>query len=585
MPHSYAMYSQAYAAIPFSSFYTSMDNNKFEQSNHYCIMKINLVFTLLFSLFTTTVLANSKTDLITKVDKATVFTQGAQLIREKRISLKKGENIFRFTGLEQSINANSIQLYSRQGNDEFAVVYTRYMQEQKPRIGLDKKMKAITDSIQVVERKITVRNNKISNLLKEKQLVQNHNKVGGQSEETFVERLGELADFYRNRSNEIDELVVELEQENLVLSKLSRGLNNRLSLHENITNMGVIETKIYADRAMSINFELNYLVQNVSWTPFYEIKSKGFEHPLNTVCKATVNQNTGVDWTGVKLTLSTKKPEILSEVPKVHPWVLYFQNKQQDYSSTNQLMYNGAISNAALPLSITGSYQVTNGVSSTPNTTDYLQQFTHATHKMINREYESNLAYNMSGNDGVAVMVLEKFDMETKYIYYAVPKYDNNVYLLAEISKWKEYDLIPAFGNIFLEGTYVGKLFIDPSEVEEDLQLMLGKDREITVERRKIKQYSEKKMKISGGIETTEIGIELLVKSKKRFPVNLVIKDQVPISKSVEIVVNVKNVSRAKREEKTGTLTWSYEIDPGEEKKHEIIYEVKKPKGKFVGNF
>jgi uncharacterized protein (TIGR02231 family) len=548
-------------------------------------MKFIFSITFLLSFYSTTLFASGTSEIVTKVDKATVFTQGAQLSRQKRISLKKGENIFRFTQLENDINDNSIQLFGTAGNDDFTIVYTRYSRVSNPIVGIDRKVKAITDSIQVVERKMTIRNNKIDNLQKEKQLVQNHNKIEGQAGDSFVARLGELADFYRDRTNEIDQLMIDLEAENLILSKLSRELNSRLNTLTTTSNMGVVEAKIYAERAMSVNLELNYLVQNVGWTPFYEIKSKGFDDPLSTVCKATIYQNTGIEWKDVKVTLSTKKPEVLAAIPKVHPWVLYFQNKQTDYSSSNQLMYSGAISNASIPLTLSGSYENTSAMPSTPNTTDYLQQFKHATHKMINKEYESNLKYSISGNDGVAVIVLEEFEMETKYIYYAVPKYDCNVYLLAEISKWKQYDLIPAFGNIFLGGSYVGKLFIDPSAVEKDLQLMLGRDQEITVERRKIKQYSEKKMKISGGIETTEIGIELLVRSKKNYPVDLVIKDQVPISQSEEIIVNVKNISRAEKDEKLGTLTWSYELDARGEKEHEIIYEVKKPKGKFVGNF
>lgn len=554
-------------------------------------MKFNLSVIFILSLFSTTLFASSANDITTKVDEAIVFTQGAQLSRQKRISLKKGENIFRFTGLENDVNANSIQLFGVQGNEGFTIVYTRFGRESTtPVVGLDRKVKAITDSIQVVQRKMTLRNNKIANLQKEKQLVQNHNKIEGQAGESFVARLGELADFYRVRTNEIDRLIADLEYENSQLSNLSIQLNGRLNIYQRSSEMGVVEAKIYAQKALSVNLELNYLVESVSWTPFYEIKSKGFEYPLSTICKATINQNTGIEWKNVKLTLSTKKPEVLAAIPKVHPWILYFQNKRKDYSSSNQLMYTGAISNASisnasLPLELSGSYENTSTGPSTPNTTDYLERFKHATHKMINKEYESKLEYNISGNDGVAVMVLEEFEMETKYIYYAVPKYDCNVYLLAEISKWKQYDLIPAFGNIFLGGSYVGKLFIDPSAVEKDLQLMLGKDQDITVERRKIKQYSEKKMKISGGIETTEIGIELIVKSKKNYPVDLVIKDQVPVSKSEEIIVNVKNISKAKKHDKLGILTWAYELEARGEKEHEIVYEVKKPKGKFVGNF
>ncbi len=526
--------------------------------------------------------SNAKQELDTKVNAAIVYTQGAQLKRFKKINLKKGENIIRFTDLERTINANSIQLFGRQGNTGFTVVYTQFSQENKKIEGLDKKNKMFQDSLFLLGREIDITKYKIQNLTKEKELIHNHNRIEGQAENTFVSRLGELADFYRSRLDQIDQKLHDLQIKKFNLNELSNAVRTRQSNVTSAGQMGVIEAKIYAQKDLQASVELNYLVQQVNWTPFYEIKSAGFGKPLKTVCKGTVNQNTGVAWDNVKLTLSTKKPEVLTEVPKVHPWVLYFQNKRNNYTNSNQLIYSGAISNSSVPLSTASTI-----TPNSSNTANYLDQFKHATHKMINKEYDSNIKFDVSGQQGVAIMVLEEFEMEAEYVYYAVPKYNPNVFLLAQIAKWKQYDLIPAYSTIFIGGSYVGKVFLDPTKAEDNLQMMLGKERGINVERRKINQYSEKKIKLSGGIETTEIGIEIIVHNNLGKEVDLVIKDQVPIVNAgeTEIEVNVKNISKAKKNQKTGTLTWAYKLKPQKFNKHEIIYEVKKPKGKFIGNF
>lgn len=527
----------------------------------------------------------SEQEITTKVNEAIVFTQGAQLKRHKKVSLQKGENIIRFTGLELDINANSIQVYQKNENQNFTVIYTTYNHKSKEVDGYNRIVKAYNDSLALIEGKIAIRNGEIETLKKEKELIFGHNKIGSKEEESFVKRLEELADFYRNRLNEINRKIHNLETENKRLSKLIADLKRRFSKHEKSINMGVIEAKIYAERAVQANLELDYMVQDVNWTPFYEIKSAGFQKPLKTVCKATINQNTGVKWDDVKITLSTKKPEVLTDVPIVHPWVLYFQGKQRDYSYSNQILNtpaisSSAISNAAIPLS-TPTEIPQNGST----TAAYLEQFKHATHKMINKEYTNNIKYDINGESGIAVMVLEDFEMEAEYVYYSVPKYDPNVYLIAQIEKWQQYDLIPAFGNIFLGGSYIGKLFIDPSKAERELQLMLGKEKGITVRRKKINQDEDRKIKITGGIETTEIGIELIVINNKGKDVDIIIKDQVPVSKTEEILVDVKDISRAKHNKKNGTLTWDYKIKSGAVKKHTIIYEVSKPKDKYIGNF
>ncbi|MCZ0900813.1 mucoidy inhibitor MuiA family protein, partial [Microcoleus sp. HI-ES] len=58
------------------------------------------------------------------------------------------------------------------------------------------------------------------------------------------------------------------------------------------------------------NFELevSYVVMRARWTPLYDLRVNTTNNQINLNYLAEVNQNTGEDWTGVALTLSTAKP-------------------------------------------------------------------------------------------------------------------------------------------------------------------------------------------------------------------------------------------------------------------------------------
>ena len=62
-------------------------------------------------------------------------------------------------------------------------------------------------------------------------------------------------------------------------------------------------------------------------------------------------------------------------------------------------------------------------------------------------------------------------DVPANYKHYAVPKMDKDPYLLAEIADWEKLNLLPSDANIIVEGTYVGKSFIDPNSTTDTLTL------------------------------------------------------------------------------------------------------------------
>ena len=72
------------------------------------------------------------------------------------------------------------------------------------------------------------------------------------------------------------------------------------------------------------NFELevSYVVMGSRWTPLYDLRVNTTNNHINLNYLAEVNQNTGEDWAGVGLTLSTAKPGMGTLPPKLQPWFI-----------------------------------------------------------------------------------------------------------------------------------------------------------------------------------------------------------------------------------------------------------------------
>ena len=91
-------------------------------------------------------------------------------------------------------------------------------------------------------------------------------------------------------------------------------------------------------------------------------------------------------------------------------------------------------------------------------------------------------------------------------------------------------------------------------------------------------------LKTSGGNTKQVFTYEILVKNNKVTDVNLLLKDQFPLSNIKEVVVTLEDGSDAMINTETGVLTWKIDLKPGESKKVRFSYSVKYPKDKKIVN-
>ena len=160
-----------------------------------------------------------------------------------------------------------------------------------------------------------------------------------------------------------------------------------------------------------------------------------------------------------------------------------------------------------------------------------------------------------------------------RFSYYAAPKITPNVYMLAEVPNWRDYELLKGKLRVFLDNTYVGDSYWTPLEIQDTLHFSLGVEKNIGVERT-LKATKEKKNLLRTAKKVTR-NWQITVKNNKETAVDVVVEDQIPVATNDDAKVTLLESSNAKVDEKEGRLKWTLHLAPGEKKEININYEVR----------
>lgn len=201
-------------------------------------------------------------------------------------------------------------------------------------------------------------------------------------------------------------------------------------------------------------------------------------------------------------------------------------------------------------------------------------------------EKQTNVVFDIKNpytilSDGQQFSVdIGNYDFKSDYEYYAAPKISEEAFLTAKINGFDEVNLITGEANIFFEGTYLGKSLLDIENASDTLTISLGVDKNVVVKREKQKDFNEKQF--IGSSQRDNRSFVFDIRNRKNQPINLIVEDQVPISTSSDITVERQEISKGKYNETNGSVTWQMLLQPNEQKKLLLKYQVKYPKNKPI---
>ena len=626
----------------------------------------------------------------TKIESVTVFFSGAQVTRTFKAQIGVGESELVLSQLENTINANSIQV---RGEGDFVIksffTRTNYLEPKD----YSAEIKGFAAQLNILNSKLEELNVDLTVLKDEENLILSNRQLAGQQSGLKTEELKNAAEFYRTRLKEI-----RLEKLNITRSvnksnKEKQKIQNQMYQIRSVRQESVEEmvVKIEAIESGEANFVISYFVPSASWTPFYEVNVESVNKPIDLVYKASVTQNTGVNWDNVDLTLSTTQPNLSGQVPVLSPWYLNFVQPRsqrtpvrvdhQGKRSSNYLgsgvlgFVRGSVVDAdtreSLPAAtvialdangntisgasadIDGNFKIelkqkaftlkvnyigyesqllplngnqiqvqmfssemileeivvsddmemsediaysqmqsgsiqripasggrANGSNSRPATKTKTYQASQVAQKATFFDYKIKGKNTIPSSKLAEVVHIQNIEVPAKYEYQTVPKLDKDVFLVARIYGWEDFNLLNGSARLYFEKTFVGESYLDVQFTQDTLGLSLGRDKNIVVSRDKVAEQSG--VTSMGGNKKEVREFKIQVRNNKSQPVLLRVIDQVPVSTNKKITVKLEEVSEAQETETTGMLKWMLTLEPSMTKECVIKYSVTYPNDKIV---
>lgn len=255
------------------------------------------------------------------ITEVTVFFNGAQITRKAKMRLKPGKHLIIIDKLPFEINQQSIQV---SGLKESKILSVKHLTVIPSSTIKDKKEKDIEAGIKTIEERIKEIRSKISVYdIEEKILLENSNLSSNETTKTVAE-IRMVADFYRERFNEIRKdklrLAVELENAGNTIKEQYIELNKIFAEKQRAYSKILVLTE--NEKESSSDIVVSYYIPSAGWEPFYDFRVDDVNKPLSIVYNANVYQSSGEDWKNVKIRLSTSNPSLSGEIANLEPWYI-----------------------------------------------------------------------------------------------------------------------------------------------------------------------------------------------------------------------------------------------------------------------
>ena len=540
-------------------------------------MKRYSLFAFLFLLSANLFFAQKPIYTKAKVTAVKVYRNSAELQNTVSFSIPSGISEIVIGNISEEINEKTIQIGVNSKN--ISILSSQFTSDYSTDFKMDTtnpQIKKVNDSIKIVENLISKNQIELDANKKAVELLDKNQTVLVGSNSSNVAQLTQLTEFYTNKRIELENKLVSLKTKGDDLSKKLSRLKSSLKTKEQKEAEefadGVIVLKLMSPTAGNIKLNINYLTDNVSWKPYYEIKAEKISAPLDVTFKATVKQNTGLDWKGVKLTLINGNSSRNNYAPTVSPWFIYarspkereIQREEASLIKTRAVASKAEYADKDIALEGRAEVVAVGYAGFNVNTNE------------LNTSYDIDIPYDILSNNEDHLISLYQQKIPADYQYFTAPNYDREAYLLAKIKDFSKYNLVSAPASIIFENMYIGETRISPDQTNNEMNITLGSDPKISIRREEVQDKSGEKFLSS--YREKVITYDLIIKNNKKEQISIEVKDRFPLSNNEAVKIEVLDKSGAAKDDEKGFLTWNIKLSPSETKKLRVSYKVRYPK-------
>ena len=257
------------------------------------------------------------------IEKTVVYNRKAQVFRSGNVSVKKGINVFSYPDLPKDLELKSLR--AQVSNARILRLVPTIEERERYEI---EEINTLIDKLRAIQKEISVLQNQKIILEREKSLLSNlsipqtpKDNAAFSQARNWSGTLDFLAGRIQKTNTEILSLTEKLEQKYLQQKTLEKEAKpyqiGDISLQK-VNALIFVESQ--SEQQASLN--LQYFVPNTQWNPVYHLDYDPQNDVATLKTAAEVQQNTGEDWKGIALELSTATLHTSIEAPTLQSWIL-----------------------------------------------------------------------------------------------------------------------------------------------------------------------------------------------------------------------------------------------------------------------
>jgi uncharacterized protein (TIGR02231 family) len=329
-----------------------------------------------------------------------------------------------------------------------------------------------------------------------------------------------------------------------------------------------IQLVLQCKSSLSTELTVAYLLQEVYWSPTYELRALPAKDEVEMVYSAQVHQKTGEDWSAVALNLSTATPAIGAQAPELQPWYLNLVKPQPV-----RMMKAAAAPQMQMAQEVESMADMALGAPAP----SYVESKGASVNFALTGKRDLP-----SGEDPTKVLIY-RHTFPAVISYLTIPKLSSFAYLKGRFENNSEYPLISGSAMTYVDGDYVGKSSLENKAVGEKVELSLGIDPNIKIKHELVKRFERNKGMLSKKTEV-EYTYKITCENYHSKTMELQVNDQVPISRNNDVEISDIKLTPEPSEwnKESGKVGWKVEIKTKEKKEILINFLVSYPRDGII---
>ncbi len=320
-----------------------------------------------------------------------------------------------------------------------------------------------------------------------------------------------------------------------------------------------------------MSVEVTTFTDQASWTPVYDIRlSRDGDATMAVERGVVVSQNSGEDWRGVDLVLSTARPSGQSAPTTLYPWLRRIYDQSKDGvvfgASETRMMADEAMPTAA-------PAPVAEPEAAYEEAAIVLQGATVT--------YHYGKAVDIRDGVDDLRLKLDTLEFTPDIAAVAVPRNDATAFLVAELTNDAGQILLPGPAQLYLDGAFVGEGVLPLVADGDDTKLGFGPIDGIRLSRTVPDRTQGSRGIITSSNQIDEVAI-LKVENLtgESWPIRLL--DLVPYSEQDDLEIDWRATpapTETDVDDKRGILAWEFELGAGQTREVRLEQSLSWPDG------